>query len=391
MNMSVLLVDDEPNILSSLTRELLEEDLCDVITSQSGSEALGKIQTIPNLALIVSDYHMPGLNGIDFLSQARNIVPDVTRMILTGAGDLGMAVEAVNKGNIFRFMLKPCPTDIFISSVKEGIKQYRLVTSEKELLNKTLNGSIKVMIDILAASEPEIFAQSSRLRNLAKDMAKSLEIEEQSWELELAALLSRIGAVTVPHDIVYKYKMGLVLEKNELKMIESIPNISKQLIKNVPRLENIADAVGWQDCTFTERKSQDSPTGERIPLIARILKIIIDYDRYQDNSYSALTAYRAMIVHSSEYDPRLLDLFKTKVIHINDTIKESLFRPSIHEKEIFVTEVKPGMTIARNVYDKGGLLIVSRGTIITDVLRLRLINYFQSKEIVEEIMIESTI
>lgn len=391
MNETVLLVDDEEKVLSSLSRELLEEDFCDIKTAHSGLDALEKIKGIDNLALVISDYHMPGMNGIDFLTQVQSLNPNVTRMILTGAGDLEMAVEAVNRGNIFRFMLKPCPTDLFINTVKEGIKQFRLVIAEKELLNKTLNGSIKVMIDILAALEPDIFAQASRLRNLARDMAKALQIEDQSWELELAALLCRIGTVTVPHDIVYKSKMGVVLEEEEQKMVRSIPQVSKQLIKNIPRMEGIAESVGFQDCTYTGRLNADSPTGENIPLISRILKIIIDYDRFQDNAYSSAAAYQAMKKRESEYDAKLLEIFRIKVLHVSTTHTGVLAHPTTGEKQIYIEDVKPGMVIAKNINDKNGMLVVSRGTVITDVLRIRLINYFHSQSIITPITIESTL
>lgn len=388
---TILLVDDEIKVLSSLSRELFGEDICEIKTAQSGQEALALLKDLPNLAVIVSDYHMPGMNGIDFLIQARNTYPDAIRIMLTGAGDLDMAVEAVNSGNIFRFLLKPCPSDVFINTVIESVKQYRLVMGERELLNKTLNGSIKVMIDILAALNPDIFSQVTRLRNLARDLAKALQMEEQSWEVELAALLSRIGAVTIPHEILVKWQMGLVLDEPEQNIIRSIPRISRQLIKNIPRLETIAEAVGYQDCTYSGRINSEAPTGENIPIIARILKIIIDYDRFQDNSYSVSAALQSMIQRESEYDPRILLEFRTKVLRLGLSPSGKATRTLTGEKEIFIDDLKVGMVLAKNVIDKNGLLIVARGTYITDVLRYRLINYFASQSIIAPIIIESTL
>jgi response regulator RpfG family c-di-GMP phosphodiesterase len=389
---SILLVDDESKVLSSLSRELFEEDICDIKTAQSGLEALELLkQDISNLAVIISDYHMPGMNGIDFLAQARLICPDATRIILTGAGDLEMAVDAINRGNIYRFLIKPCSTDVFIVAVKDGIKQYQLITGERILLSKTLNGSIKVMIDILAALDPDVFAQATRLRSLAKELAEALQMEDQSWEVELSALLSRIGAVTIPHDILEKWKMGLMLDESEQKMIHSIPRVSRQLINNIPRLEKIADAVGLQDCTYTNKINMGAPSGENVPLIARILKIIVDYDHFQDNAYSSAAAFQAMKQRESEYDPQLLEIFRVKVLKVGASLTGRLSRSMTGEKEIYIEDLKTGMVLARNVLDKNGLLIVSRGTLVTDVLRYRLINYFQSQSIIEPVIIESTL
>ena len=387
---TILLVDDEAKILSSLSRELLEEDICEIRTAQSGGEALELINDIPNLAVIISDYHMPGMNGIDFLVKAREIVPDVTRIILTGAADLTMAVDAVNRGNIFRFLLKPCPSDVFINTIKDGIKQYRLITAEKVLLSRTLNGSIKVMIDILAAMDPDVFAQATRLRNLSRDLAKAMQLDQQSWEIELAALLCRIGAVTIPKEVLDKVRMGLVLDEQSQRMLRSVPKISRQLISNIPRLENIAEAVGYQDCTYTGRINADAPTGESIPLVARILKVIVDYDRFQDNTYSSAAAFQALKQRESEYDPNILEIFRGKVLRVGVSSSGKVINNLAGEKEIYIEDLKTGMVLAKDIVDHNSTLVVARGTVITEVLKYRLINYFHSQSIIEPIMIEST-
>ena len=381
----ILLVDDDPRILSSLSRELLEEDICEILTAPGGPEALEILQNTPDLAVIISDYHMPGMSGIELLIQSRKIVPDATRMMLTGAADLSTAVEAVNRGNIFRLLLKPCPSDVFIETIKDGIKQYQLITGEKTLLSKTLNGSIKVMVDILAALDPYVFAQAIRLRSLARDLTKALDMEDQSWEVELAALLCRIGTVTVPSDIMDKVQMGVILDDQSREIYQSIPKISSQLIANIPRMERVAEAVGNQDCLYGRKIRLDAPSGEAIPYIARILKIIYDYDRFQENTFNNAAAYQALKQRESEYDPNILEIFRSKVLHINKAANLVA-----GEKAIPVNELKVGMVLAKDIVAKNSALIVSAGTIVTEVIRYRLVNYFYSKGIIDPVMIEST-
>jgi response regulator RpfG family c-di-GMP phosphodiesterase len=388
-NETILLVDDEVKVLSSLTRSLLEEDFGEIKTAQNGLEALGIIKKIPNLAVIVSDYHMPGINGIDFLAQVCSLSPDTTCILLTGAADLEMAVDAVNRGNLFRFLIKPCSSEVFITAVKDGIRQNQLITGERELLSKTLNGSIKVMIDILSVLNPDIFAKASRLRNLGRDLASALGIPEQSWEIELAALLCQVGAVTIPRNILLKWQTGGVLDDSERDMVKTIPRMGKQLIKNIPRLENIANAVGYQDCTYTRRISADAPTGENIPLIARILKIVVDFDRFKDNAYKTPAAFQAMLKRESEYDPHILDIFGKKVLRIETQLTGKLGNAKLGEKEIYVEDLKLGMVLTRDIIDKNRILIVAKDTIITEVLMYKLINYFRSQSLIEPVFIET--
>ncbi|NLI11110.1 MAG: hypothetical protein GX425_00430 [Peptococcaceae bacterium] len=116
----------------------------------------------------------------------------------TGQADMQSAIDAVNKGNVFRFLTKPCPTDDFISVLDLALVQYRLVTAERVLLEKTLKGSVKILIDILTIVNPIAFSQSSRLRSKARRLAVRLGLEKHgklSWRQcsrRLAVLLYQV-------------------------------------------------------------------------------------------------------------------------------------------------------------------------------------------------------
>ncbi|NIQ03497.1 MAG: response regulator, partial [Nitrospinaceae bacterium] len=93
-------------------------------------------------AVVVSDMRMPDMDGIQFLSRVREHYPQTVRMMLTGYADVKTAMNAVNEGNIFRFMTKPCPPEVFEKVLSAGIEQYRLITAERDLLERTLKGSV---------------------------------------------------------------------------------------------------------------------------------------------------------------------------------------------------------------------------------------------------------
>jgi response regulator RpfG family c-di-GMP phosphodiesterase len=332
---------------------------------------------------------MPGMNGIELLTQVHNNYPDVTRILLTGAADLDMALDAINKGHIFRFLLKPCSEEILLAAVKDGLRQNELLTSERDLLKKTLYGSIKVMIDILSVLSPDIFAQSGRLRNLARDLAAALHLEDQSWEIELAALLSQIGTVTIPKVIIERWHRGEALEEPELKMIRSIPRMGKILIRNIPRLEKIAEAVGYQNCTYNGQATMDNPTANMIPLMARILKVIIDYDVLTEKIQDPVIAFQGMLNHEAEYDPNIMAAFRLMVFPKNGHSSYQVTSAARGEKEIRIENVRLGMVLSRDVIDKTGTLIVAKGALNNNVLLQKLINCSHSQTISEIVYIES--
>jgi response regulator RpfG family c-di-GMP phosphodiesterase len=386
---SILLVDDDSKVLSALSRTLNEVEFNDIITAPNGLSALEIIKNTPDLGLIISDYRMPGLNGIKFLVQARKDAPDVTRILLTGAADLDMALDAINQGHIFRFLVKPCLPETLVAAVNDGLRQNELFTMERELLSKTLSGSIKVMVDILSLLSPSIFAQAGRLRDLAREMASALQLKDQAWEIELAAILSQIGAVTMPRNILERWHKGEPLEDYETNMIRSIPQIGKLLIHNIPRLENIAEAVGNQNCTFYRQANSDEPSADNIPLMARILKIIIDYERLIEKANTPSSAFKIMQTHESEYDPDILDTFRLDVLRLDRQPVYKLSGASTNEKEVHMDGIHLGMVLARDVVDKNGILIISSGTIITDVLMYKLKNYIHSQIISGPVYIEN--
>jgi DNA-binding NtrC family response regulator len=124
----VLLVDDDPNLLAGLKRHLRKQFSIEI--ALSAEEAIEKIQKQGPYAVIVSDYPMPGMNGIEFLSKVKKIHPEIVRIMLTGVADMPIAIKAVNEGNIFQFHPKPCPANKLGKAIQSGIEKYRKTTTE---------------------------------------------------------------------------------------------------------------------------------------------------------------------------------------------------------------------------------------------------------------------
>jgi DNA-binding NtrC family response regulator len=119
----ILFVDDDTRVLEGLRRMLRGE--IEVETASSGTEGLATIHLLGPFAIVVSDMRMPGLNGAEFLARVRDLAPQTVRMLLTGHKDIEQAIAAVNDGQIFRYLNKPCQKEEMLNAIRLGLAQYR--------------------------------------------------------------------------------------------------------------------------------------------------------------------------------------------------------------------------------------------------------------------------
>jgi len=130
----ILFVDDDTNLLAAFRRQLRKQFQID--TAEGGLAGLELVKANGPYAVIVSDFRMPLMDGIEFLSRVREMAPETVRIMLTGNADLQAAIQAVNEGNIFRFLTKPCSVDILGESLITGIEHYQHVAREREYNEK---------------------------------------------------------------------------------------------------------------------------------------------------------------------------------------------------------------------------------------------------------------
>lgn len=372
----ILLVDDEENVTSGYQRNLRTKFL--ITTATSANEALKKISNSETFSVVVSDYKMPEMNGVEFLSKVREISPDTVRFLLTGYADVNTAIDAVNQGNVFRILTKPCSTEQLTNSIYDGIEQYRLITSERELLDKTLKGSIKLLMDILSVVSPTAFTQATKYRTLARKIAKRINISKL-WEIEIAALLSQIGLVAVPNEIVNKKIAGKEINDNENNLYQNHPVTGKKFLENIPRLENIAKAISYQFYRYDGKdEPEDYAVGDNIPLIGRILKVINDYDMFVKSGLTRHNVIDIMKADAGCYDSYILSALEAEISGLEDNLVI---------RYVNVNQLKPGMILAENVVDENNFLLVTKDNEITEVLLEKLKNYSLVRIISEPIKV----
>ena len=375
MNERLLLVDDDRNILASFKRQLRNHFRVD--SAMSGKEGLDMIGKDGPYPVIVSDLRMPGMDGIEFLSLVREMSPNSTRIMLTGNADLKAAIEAVNEGNIFRFLTKPCPLNTLLKALTMGVEQYRLITAEKELLQKTLRGTIELLNHVLELVNPEAFGRSSRLKRYVRDIAFYMKLPD-IWRLETASMLSQIGCVTLPGKTIDKFFHGQQLTIEESQLFEMHPTIASDLLGHIPRMEKIAEIVAYQEKHFDGSGTPaDSLKGDQIPLGARVLKVVLDFDVLEASGHAKSEALSILKERSGRYDPEVLTA-------LTSVLRE---RKSVERKSVKVSELKEHMILEDDVRTLRGRLLISNGQEVTRLLIERLRNFAGTVGIKEPIRV----
>jgi CheY-like chemotaxis protein len=243
MTARVLFVDDEPNVLEGIQRGLRKRfELHIAIGGAQGLKVLGEAGPF---ALIVSDMRMPEMTGAQFLARAREKCPESVRMILSGQADLEATIAAVNEGHIFRFLSKPIANEQLIAAIDAGLEQYRLITAEKVLLEQTLAGAAKMLIEILGMVSPAAYGRASRLQTHVVAMSAAIGVADR-WQFPLAAMLSQIGCVSLPAEIFSRIDAGQSLGAEEQRLYDSHPEVASRLLAAIPRLEDVAAIVAGQ-------------------------------------------------------------------------------------------------------------------------------------------------
>ena len=154
------------------------------------------------------------MSGAQLLAQVRQEFPETVRLLLTGQSDLEDAIAAVNEGNIFRFLSKPCPPETLLPALQDAVEHNRLIRSERELLEGTVQGSVSLLSEILAIRDPAAAERGMRLKRYVGGLAEAMGID-RPWDIELAATLSEIGYSLIPSDIVERWHNGDTLTDGE--------------------------------------------------------------------------------------------------------------------------------------------------------------------------------
>lgn len=380
----ILFVDDDPNLLSGIRRQFRRT--YNIETAEGGEAALQKIRDTGNYDVIVSDMRMPGMDGITFLSQASKSSPESVRIMLTGNNDLQTAIDAVNKGQVFAFLNKPCEQEALSKTLDKALEHYRLLHLEKELLEKTLAGSVKVLLDVMRVTNPLAFGRCSALRDSAVQIAENLGAHN-IWEIKIATLLSAIGWMSVPEHVLEKVAHGLPLNQDERALVKKHPDVAYDLLRNIPRLEEVAKIIRHQDQNFDGTNGPEGAqlNGEDIPLGSRILKVLNDLTPMYRPRKPTSDEVAKLNDTWEKYDPAVLAVAEQTLSPGNDNGTDLIDNRVV--VEISPTRFLPGDILEQDLATVQGSLLLSAGNELSEFHIAKLRNHPKFKELPELVLV----
>ena len=358
----ILFVDDEDTILAGFQLTLGRS--FEISVSSSVTEALEVFKEQGPFAAIVSDFQMPIMNGAEFLQKIRELDKEVVTMLLTGAANFENVSEAVHRGQIFRLLGKPCPAEKMKEHIEAALRQYEFIRAEKDMLDQTLNGAIRAMTSILAASKPLFFGRAQRVKDIAFKLANLLKVDDP-WRLELAATFSYLGHVGLPDNIqedVYKQN-DLPREVEEI--MAGFPTFISGLLGGIPRLDEIPEIIKFMGADYNAQAVDKTGTRK----LASILRFSQQYDHYASEGRSNAKIREVLSSSQEKYIPGIIGAFT------------QAFNVSVDGDYVDMVDPKllvEGMEINQDLRLPDKTLIAPKGTLVEEHFMRILDNYFST-------------
>lgn len=367
-NRRILCVDDEPRVLEGLERTLF--DYFEVTTESNPLRALDVLAAGPPFAVILSDMRMPVLDGAGLLARARALAPNTSRILLTGQAEVNSAVAAVNQGQILRFLWKPCPAADLVQALELGVEQYRLVTAERELLERTVTGCVRLLSEVLSLVAPALFSRTQRIKALVAHMTQKLALEDP-WRFEVAALFSMIGCVGLPEATLENALASRPLDASEQKAFDEHPLMAHRLLCEIPRFEEIAAMIKLQSV------GSHGPPKDDIERGGAMLRIAMQVER---GTASGRSLHEALNALERKLPAHELALLKTLADFRNVEGSSSV-------RALSVGQMTAEMVLDEDVRTTNGVVVVPKGRALSMVLIERLFRFSRAGTLVEPIRV----
>ncbi|MER2504843.1 MAG: HD domain-containing phosphohydrolase [Azonexus sp.] len=385
----ILCVDDEANILSAL-RRLFRQNGYTISVAGGGAEGLEILET-QEFDLVISDMRMPEMDGARFLEQVFKRYPETVRILLTGYADITATIEAVNKGQIYRYVSKPWNDQELLLTVQQALdlkalqreklrlealtvrqndalkalnlsleEKVQARTQELALANEKLKGSfitsVKVFSNLIELREGNLAGHSRRVADLARKIANKLGMTpREAQDVFLAGLMHDIGKIGLSDDVLAKAVTQMTGE--DLGAYRKHPAKGEQALMALDELRGAAKIIRGHHERFDGEGYPDALAGFAISLGARVLAVANDYDGLQIGIVAPRRLSpedaRKMIAsgRGKRYDPTVVDAFLA--------VLGGAEPEGTSETAVPVANLKPGMVLARDLMTREGVMLLA--------------------------------
>lgn len=415
--LTLLFVDDEASILSAL-RRLFRPSGYRILTAQGGAEAL-EILAAEAVDLVISDMRMPGMDGASFLRQVRARWPDVVRLLLTGYADMASTIDAINHGEIYRYISKPWNDDEIVHTVKEALERKRLerenlrlaeLTARQNEELKELNAglelkvaertaelrralasletahkdlkrgfmtSVRVFSGLIELRGGKLAGHSRRVAELARSLAARMEIgEAATQDLLMAALLHDIGKIGFSDAMLDRPFNAMSAEVRAQVMKH--PVTGQMVILGVEQLKGAAELIRHHHENYDGSGFPDGLAGLAIPFGARMLTVVNDYDALLMGLLvnRALKPAEALAFITDNAGKR----YDPQVVHAFVAMMAELLQHEIVDLPVRPGNARAGMVLARDLVHKDGWLLLAKGQILDGAVIAQLVKIESSEQ-----------
>lgn len=420
---TLLLVDDEQNILSAISRVLRRENYS-IVTFTDPKEALRELNRIP-IAVAISDYNMPSMKGTEFLAHLKDVSPNTIRMILTGFADISTAMEAINRGEVYRFISKPWNDEDLKVTIRRAVEQYTLVIENKRLneltkkqnaelsdlnkhleqkveirtkiineqknqlenlyktLEKNFYDSVKVFIGLLEMHDSSLGAHSKRVAELARGTAAKLYLPQNEIDdVELAGLLHDVGTIGIPVNLLHAQEESLTEEQRNL--VYQHPILSQASIQYIEKLKDVGVYIRHHHERFDGSGYPEKLRGNEIPIPSRILGLVDYFDEMINQGKGGGKTYPNALEDIKRLSGSKFDI---PVVKAFLNVLDELNRTTVKEEKVSISELNEEMILSRNIETADGVLLLAKNQMINRILMIKLKNFYNASLINDGIMI----
>lgn len=370
---SILIVDDDRDLLHALSEGLLGS--FQVETCSDPRQALERLRSMSELAVVVADMRMPGMSGLELFQHARSIVPSASRVMLTSADDAQTAIAAINEGNVCRFLTKPCSLQVLEAAIWEALDLRQTLHQLLDVQFRMVAGVVEVLSKVIQMVHPESHALAQRLRQRMRELALEM-IHPDFWELEVAAMLAPLGAVGA--------NLSSAVTNPAAAFSGDFPQAAAALLRQVPRMEKIAGVVAYLGKNFDGMgQPQDGIAGTQIPLGTRMLRVLLDMEGRVGMGCTAGEALCLMQKEEGVYDPSVL---AAALACFGED-------PSAHLPDsttVAWSTLQEGDTLADDIPSETGALLLTKGCRVTPNLKRMLQQMASGGGMPETVRIKAT-
>lgn len=388
----ILLLDDDEIILLAI-KETLGRENYDISVFSKAGEALEALKS-DRFAVIVSDQRMPEMTGLEFLNESKSLQPNASRILITGVLTLNTVIDAVNKGEIFRFLAKPWIREELIATIRNGVQRNQLLEANEILredtqqLNEKLvaaNSTLQEQVEELTRGKEALDRANSALRenfehslelchrlietfhpvlgrqtksvvDICRRMAEAADLPEETRDVLItSAWLHNIGMIGLPRNVCSKsLRSPDGLTETEQQLLRHHPIYGQTLASFVNDLRSVGETIRAHHERFDGTGYPDGLTRQEIPDAARYLAVAVLF--VESNLSRDQAVEEVLRVSGKALEPEAVRLF-LKVSNLTSLPRKV--------KEVTLDELRPGETLARGIYTPSGLLLISEDKELT--------------------------